>query len=102
MRLQEYWGVGPKTADLLESELGVETAVEAIETTDSRTLVDAGLSPGRATRILRRASGGPGLEALATRDTRDVYKDLLALAEEYAMTRHAADRVRVQIGRAHV
>jgi len=95
MRLQEYWGVGPKTADLLESELGVETAVEAIETADSRTLVDAGLSPGRATRILRRASGGPGLEALATRDTRDVYKDLLALAEEYAVTRHAADRVRV-------
>jgi dsDNA-specific endonuclease/ATPase MutS2 len=95
MRLREYWGVGPKTADLLESELGVETAVEAIETADSRTLVDAGLSPGRATRILRRASGGPGLEALATRDTRDVYKDLLALAEEYAVTRHAADRVRV-------
>ncbi|PSQ21783.1 DNA mismatch repair protein [Halobacteriales archaeon QS_9_67_17] len=95
MRLQEYWGVGPKTADLLESELGGETAVEAIETADSRTLVDAGLSPGRATRILRRASGGPGLEALATRDTRDVYKDLLALAEEYAVTRHAADRVRV-------
>ncbi|MFB6118302.1 MutS-related protein [Halosegnis sp.] len=95
MRLQEYWGVGPKTADLLATELGVEAAVEAIESADSRALVDAGLSPGRATRILRRASGGAGLDTLATRDARDVYKQLLARAEEHAVTRRAADRVRV-------
>ncbi|WP_255196394.1 MutS-related protein [Halorarius litoreus] len=95
MRLQEYWGVGPKTATLLEDALGVEAAVSAIESADSRALVDAGLAPGRATRILRRANGGPGLDVLATGDARDVYRDLLALAEEYAVTRHAADRVRV-------
>jgi dsDNA-specific endonuclease/ATPase MutS2 len=95
MRLQEYWGVGPKTAALLEESMGVEAAVEAIESADSRALVDAGLAPGRATRILRRANGGPGLDVLATGDARDVYRDLLALAEEYAVTRHAADRVRV-------
>jgi hypothetical protein len=95
MRLQEYWGVGPKTAALLEEAMGVEAAVEAIESADSRALVDAGVAPGRATRILRRANGGPGLDVLATGDARDVYRDLLALAEEYAVTRHAADRVRV-------
>jgi DNA mismatch repair protein MutS2 len=95
MRLQEYWGVGPKTASLLAETLGTEAAVEAIESADSRALVDAGLAPGRATRILRRANGGAGLDTLATRDARDVYKDVLALAEEYAVTRHAADRVRV-------
>jgi len=95
MRLQEFWGVGPKTASLLTETLGTEAAVEAIESADSRTLVDAGLAPGRATRILRRANGGAGLDTLATRDARDVYKDVLALAEEYAVTRHAADRIRV-------
>ncbi|MFC7177466.1 MutS-related protein [Halosegnis marinus] len=95
MRLQEYWGVGPKTASLLSDALGTEAAVAAIESADSRALVDAGVAPGRATRILRRANGGAGLDTLATRDARDVYKDLLALAEEYAVTRHAADRVRV-------
>jgi hypothetical protein len=95
MRLREYWGVGPKTATLLTETLGADAAAAAIESADARTLVDAGLAPGRATRILRRANGGAGLELLATRDARDVYKDLLALAEEHAVTRHAADRVRV-------
>ena len=95
MRLQEYWGVGPKTATLLSESLGTERAVEAIESADARTLVDAGLTPGRATRILRRANGGEGLETLTTRDTRDVYKSLLDLAEEYAVPRHAGDRIRV-------
>ncbi|WP_255149985.1 DNA mismatch repair protein [Halorarius halobius] len=95
MRLQEYWGVGPKTAALLEEELGVETAVEAIESADSRALVDAGLAPGRATRILRRANGGAGLDVLATGDAREVYRDLLTLAEGYAVTERAADRIRV-------
>ncbi|RNJ26532.1 P-loop NTPase family protein [Halosegnis longus] len=95
MRLQEYWGVGPKTATRLSESLGTERAVEAIESADARTLVDAGLTPGRATRILRRANGGEGLETLTTRDTRDVYKSLLDLAEEHAVTRHAGDRIRV-------
>jgi hypothetical protein len=35
------------------------------------------------------------MEMLGTRDARDVYDDLLSLATEYALTAHAADRVRV-------
>ena len=95
MRLEDYWGVGPKTAALLTEELGAETAARAIESADSRTLVEAGLSRGRATRILRRANGGEGMDVLATEDARSVYKDLVSLAESYAVTDHAADRVRV-------
>ncbi|MFB6072218.1 MAG: DNA mismatch repair protein [Halobacterium sp.] len=95
MQLESYWGVGPKTADRLESELGVADAVDAIESADVRALVDAGLTRGRATRILRRANGGDGMDALATDDARAVYKDLVSLAAEHAVTRHAADRIRV-------
>jgi hypothetical protein len=95
MRLEEYWGIGPKTSELLAEELGIETALEAIESADTRTLTAAGLSRGRATRILRRASGAESMDLLATRDTRDVYKELLDLAEEYAVTTDAADRIRV-------
>ena len=95
MRLQEYWGIGPKTAELLETELGVERAVTAIESADIRTLAEAGLSRGRATRILRRATGAAGLNLLATGDARDVYDDLLDLAAGEALTAHAADRIRV-------
>ncbi|MFC7046706.1 DNA mismatch repair protein [Halobacteriaceae archaeon GCM10025711] len=95
MRLEDYWGVGPKTSALLESELGVEAAVAAIESADSRALMAAGLSRGRATRILRRANGGEGMGVLATGDTREVYRDLLRLAREFAVTRHAADQIRV-------
>jgi len=95
MRLQEYWGVGPKTAELLETELGVERAVRAIESADVGTLVDAGLSRGRATRILRRATGAAGLDTLGTGDARDVYGDLLELAARDALTDGAADRIRV-------
>jgi len=95
MRLEDYWGVGPKTAALLREELGEVRAIEAIESVDSRTLTEAGLSQGRATRILRRAAGGEGLALLATRDSRAVYRDLVALMEQYAVTESAADRVRV-------
>jgi DNA mismatch repair protein MutS2 len=95
MRLEDYWGVGPKTAALLRDELGEARAIEAIEAVDSRTLADAGLSRGRATRILRRAAGGEGLDLLATRDSRAVYRDLVARIEEFAVTDGAADRVRV-------
>jgi dsDNA-specific endonuclease/ATPase MutS2 len=95
MRLEEYWGIGPKTSDLLTAELGVEAAIAAIESADTRTLTAAGLSRGRATRILRRATGAESMDLLATRDTRDVYKELLDLAEEYAVTADAADRIRV-------
>ncbi|MDH5020211.1 MutS-related protein [Halobacterium rubrum] len=95
MRLEAYWGVGPKTAERLETELGTADAVDAIESADVRALVDAGLSRGRATRILRRANGGAGLDALATDDAREVYKDLVALAAEHAVTPHAGDRIRV-------
>jgi hypothetical protein len=95
MRLEEYWGIGPKTREQLEAQLGVERAVETVEAADTRTLVDAGLPRGRATRILRRVEGGEAMDVLATRDTRNVYKDLLALAGEYAVTEDAADRIRI-------
>jgi len=95
MRLEEYWGVGPKTREQLASTIGEAAAIEAIESADSRTLMETGLSRGRATRILRRAQGGEGMDVLATRDTRDVYKEILDLAGEYAVTRHAEDRIRV-------
>jgi hypothetical protein len=95
MRLQDYWGVGPKTSERLRETLGVERAVEAIENADIRTLADAGLPRGRAVRILRRANGAAGMDALGTRDVHDVYDDLLTLASEYAVTDHAADRIRV-------
>ncbi|WP_248896275.1 DNA mismatch repair protein [Haloplanus halobius] len=95
MRLEEYWGVGPKTSERLRETLGEEAAVEAIESADVRALTDAGITRGRATRVLRRANDDAGMEALATRDAREVYDDLLSLASEYALTRHAADRIRV-------
>ncbi|WP_336003241.1 MutS-related protein [Halorientalis halophila] len=95
MRLEDYWGVGPKTRDLLVEGIGEAAAIEAIENADSRALMAAGLSRGRATRILRRASGGEGMAVLATRDTREVYKTILDLASEFAVTRHAEDRIRV-------
>jgi len=86
MRLEEYWGVGPKTAARREDELGYPSAVEAIESADSRALAAAGLSRGRATQILRRANGGQAMDMLAAGDTRAVYKELLALAQRYAVT----------------
>ncbi|MCU4925596.1 DNA mismatch repair protein [Halobacteria archaeon AArc-dxtr1] len=95
MRLEEYWGVGPKTRETLVDELGHERAVEAIESGDVRTLADAGLARGRATRILRRATGGAGVEILATSDARAAYKELLDLAVEHAVTGRAADRIRI-------
>ena len=94
MDLEEYWGVGPKTSELLTDALGVERAMNAIESGDLRTLVDAGVDRGRATRILRRAESEDGMDALATRDTRAVYRELLDLAVEEAVTRSAADRIR--------
>jgi hypothetical protein len=95
MRLEDYWGVGPKTSDRLRDRLGEERAVEAIESADVRALTDAGITAGRATRILRRATADAGMDVLATRDTREVYDDLLSVAGEYALTRHAGDRIRV-------
>ena len=95
MRLQDYWGIGPKTATRLTESLGTERAVRAIESVDIATLVDAGLSRGRATRILRHAHGEQGMGILTTPDARTVYKNLLARAQEYAVTDHAGDRIRV-------
>jgi DNA mismatch repair protein MutS2 len=92
MRLEDYWGVGPKTSALLAEALGHEAAIEAIESADVRALVDAGLPRGRATRILRHAHGG-AMDLLATRDARAVYKDLLDLIGEFAVSADAADRV---------
>ncbi|QLG48277.1 MutS-related protein [Natrinema halophilum] len=95
MRLEEYWGVGPKTRETLVDELGREQAIQAIESGDVRALSDAGLARGRATRILRRATGGAGMDILATRDARSAYKELLDLAVGHAVTQRAADRIRV-------
>ncbi|TKX77378.1 DNA mismatch repair protein, partial [Halorubrum sp. SD626R] len=95
MRLEDYWGIGPKTSEQLADSLGTERAIEAVESADVRALVDAGLHRGRATRILRRANGEAGMDVLATSDTRSVYDDLLALAAGGALTAHAADRIRV-------
>jgi len=95
MRLEDYWGIGPKTSERLVSALGTSRAIEAIESADVRALVDAGLHRGRATRILRRANGEAGMDVLATGDARSVYDDLLSLAAGHALTAHAADRIRV-------
>jgi len=93
MRLEEYWGIGPKTSDLLTEELGIERAVDAIESTDTRALTEAGLSRGRATRILRRATGKEAMDLLATRDTRDVYKSCSRWPREHAVTDRAVDNI---------
>ncbi len=95
MRLQEYWGVGPKTAEQLTSTIGTEAAIDAIESGDIRALTNAGLSRGRVTAILRRAADEDAVEILATRDTQAVYKQLLGLATEYAVTERAADQLLV-------
>ncbi|ELY48381.1 MutS-related protein [Natronorubrum sulfidifaciens] len=95
MRLEEYWGVGPKTSATLVEQLGRERARQAIETGDVRTLSDAGLARGRATRILRRATGGSGMDVLATSDARAAYKQLLEVVVEHAVTERAADQIRV-------
>ncbi|QZX98764.1 MutS-related protein [Halobaculum rubrum] len=95
MRLEQYWGVGPKTAETLRGSLGEEAAIAAIESADVRALADAGVSRGRATRVLRRAGGTEAMDLFGTRDAREVYDDLLDIAAGYAVTDHAADRVRV-------
>ncbi len=95
MRLEEYWGVGPKTRERLVEGLGRERAIQAIESGDVRALSEAGLARGRATRILRRATGGDGMEILATSDARSAYKELLDLAVDHAVTQRAADQIRV-------
>jgi hypothetical protein len=94
-RLEEYWGIGPKTRDLLADELGVEDAIEAVEAGDVRALTDAGIPRGRATRILRHAHGGEAMDLLATRDARDVYKRTLDIIGTFALTETAADRIRI-------
>jgi len=95
MRLEEYWGVGPKTRETLVDALGRERAIQAIESGDVRALADAGLARGRATRILRRATDSAGMDVLATSDARSAYKELLDLAVDHAVTQRAADRIRV-------
>jgi len=95
MGVEAYWGVGPKTADLLRESIGESTAIAAIESADIRTLAAAGVPRGRAARILRRANGTAGIDVLGTSDTRSVYDDLLTLASSYAIADHAADRIRV-------
>ena len=94
MELESYWGVGPKTRATLEGAIGTETAIEAIESGDVRALVDAGVDRSRATRVLRHAHSADGMKLLATRDTRLVYKEILDVAAEHAVSEAAADRIR--------
>ena len=95
MDLEDYWGIGPKTRARLEESLGIERAIEAIETADVPALTGAGLARGRATRVLRHAHGEAGMDLLTTADTRRVYKDLIDRLAEHAFTDEAADRIRV-------
>ena len=95
MDLEDYWGIGPKTRARLEESLGIERAIEAIETADVPALTGAGLARGRATRVLRHAHGEAGMDLLTTADTRRVYKDLIDRLAEHAVTDEAADRIRV-------
>ncbi len=95
MRLSDYWGVGPKTRAVLEESIGAEAAITAIEGADVGTLVDAGLSAGRATRICRRARPNADLSVLATGDVRTVYRAVLSLIVDHAVTDETADRIRV-------
>ncbi len=39
MRLEDYWGIGPKTSALLTTELGESRAVEAIEEIRAECLI---------------------------------------------------------------
>ena len=94
MELEAYWGVGPKTRATLDETIGTESAIDAIEAGDVRTLVDAGVDRSRATRILRHARSADGMKLLATRDARAVYKNILDAAAEYAVNEAAADRIR--------
>jgi hypothetical protein len=96
MRLEDYWGIGPKTRDLLAESIGVSAAIEAIEDGDIRTLTDAGLSRGRVTRILRHAGGADALAVLTTPDARSVYKELLETISAYAVTETTANTLRIQ------
>jgi hypothetical protein len=95
MDLEDYWGIGPKTRDRLEGSLGTERAIAAIEAADIPALVEAGLSRGRATRVLRHAHGEAGMDLLTTPDTRRVYKSLIDRLAAHAVTAEAADRIRV-------
>ncbi|MFB6123401.1 MAG: DNA mismatch repair protein [Haloferacaceae archaeon] len=95
MRLEDYWGVGPKTAAKLREAIGEEAAIGAIESSNVRRLANAGVARGRVVRILRHANGGSATDLLATTDAHDVYDDVLSLASDYALTRRAADRIRV-------
>ncbi|MDY6774812.1 MAG: DNA mismatch repair protein [Halobacteria archaeon] len=95
MDLEDYWGIGPKTRQTLETEIGADKAIDAIQNADVRTLVNAGVTRGRVVRILRRAHETEGLELLETSDTRDVYRDLVDLVTRYALTEDAENRIRV-------
>lgn len=95
MQLEEYWGIGPKTRDQLIQELGERAALEAINSIDLQAIISAGIPRGRATQILRRAKSDSGMDVLATRDTRLVYKEIVDRASSFAVSDHAADHIRV-------
>jgi hypothetical protein len=94
MELEAYWGIGPKTREALESSIGTEAAIGAIESGDVRTLAEAGVDRSRVTRVLRHAHSAEGMALLATRDARLVYKGLLETIASHAVSEAAADRLR--------
>jgi hypothetical protein len=94
MELEEYWGIGPKTREVLESSIGTAAAIEAIESGDVRALTEAGVDRSRVTRVLRYAHSAEGMALLATRDARLVYKGLLETIASHAVSAAAADRLR--------
>ncbi|MFO7926700.1 MAG: DNA mismatch repair protein [Halobacteriota archaeon] len=94
MELEEYWGIGPKTREVLEASIGTEVAIEAIESGDVRALVEAGVDRSRVTRVLRHAHSAEGMALLATGDARVVYKELLETIAAHAVSEAAADRLR--------
>jgi len=95
VQLEEYWGVGPATAATLREALGEEAAIAAIDAADTGRLVDAGLGEGRVLRILRRADDDAAMDLLATSDARSVYRSIVDRIASFAVSRRAADRVRV-------
>ncbi|WP_049997924.1 MutS-related protein [Halococcus sediminicola] len=94
MDLESVPGVGAKTAERLDS---LENPERALREGDVAALARApGISPGRAAAIARgaiRAEHDDSGEFLATERSREIYRDVLGLLQERAVTDDAARRL---------